>query len=112
MPTKYELVSYLSSLISILDSQDDAGAMLRSSTISDEYKRGYDELKGILAKEREDEARERKSIGSGSDEARADFKHSLPIGGQPLRELSNPGYQTRPVVREQGRDGPNTGSGK
>lgn len=94
MPTKYELVSYLASLISILDSQDDAGAMLRSTTISDEYKRGYDELKGILAKEREDEARERKSIGSRSDEKGTDLKHGESRGGQPLRELSNPGYQT------------------
>lgn len=44
---KYELVSYLSGLIAILDSKDDAG-IARGRTLPLEYERAYKQLRDIL----------------------------------------------------------------
>lgn len=65
--SKYELASYLSSLISIMESQDTAGGVMRSNTLGREYTRAYDELKEIIRKEEEDEARHSKTSGGRED---------------------------------------------
>lgn len=57
MSTKHELASYLASLNSLLDAQDDAGTALRSQTLAGEYERTWKELKELIAKEQEDATR-------------------------------------------------------
>lgn len=54
--TKQELASYLASLISIVDSMDDAGAQLRPAWLVEEYDRTWKEFK----QEIKDEARKSK----------------------------------------------------
>lgn len=56
--TKSELAGYLSSIITIMDSKEDAG-IPRGNTLAREYTRVYTELVDIIRKE-EDEARNRK----------------------------------------------------
>lgn len=50
---KHELASYLASLITIMDSMDDAGARLRPAWLAKEYERAYEELKQEVEKSRE-----------------------------------------------------------
>lgn len=55
--TKQEMASYLSSLISIMDSFDDAGGRLRPTWLAEEYHRVWDQWKELVQKEKDDETR-------------------------------------------------------
>lgn len=57
MERKAQLAAYLASLATILDQMDKSGSVNRSASLGEEYHRVYDELKGIIDKENEDEAR-------------------------------------------------------
>lgn len=57
--TKYELASYLTNLISIMESKEDGG-IGRGRTLGWEYNRAYAEMMEIVRKEQEDESRNRK----------------------------------------------------
>lgn len=84
-PTKYELVSYLASLIAILDSKDDAGGLLRGTIIPWEYERAYAQLRNLLQKEKDDEARQRTDRTQRS-ESGTDQPQGQRGGGEPTRE--------------------------
>lgn len=60
MATKYELANYLSNLLSILSSKDEA-AISRGTTLPWEYERAYVELRDILQKEKDEADEARKS---------------------------------------------------
>lgn len=57
MANKYELVSYLNGISSIMDAVDDGGAQNRPKWLTDEYLRAWQELKDIVKKEQGDETR-------------------------------------------------------
>lgn len=69
---KYQLVSHLAAIISIMASQDAAGAMNRSQTLAREYERSYSQLKELLKKEDDNEARKSNEQQSGRSETRTD----------------------------------------
>lgn len=53
---KAQLASYLCNLQSIVEGQEDA-AVHRSTTLTDEYKRVFNQLKETIQKEQENETR-------------------------------------------------------
>jgi hypothetical protein len=73
---KIETADYLANIICILNSMEDAG-IAKSQTLGREYNRVYTELKKIVQKEEEDEARKSNSAGIGS-EGRAELEGSQP----------------------------------
>lgn len=76
MSTKYELASYLSSLISIMESKEDAGRP-RGTTIGAEYDWAYAELMQKIGED--NEARQRNEKLQGKD--RTNLKEGGPRGG-------------------------------
>lgn len=68
MTEKIELAGYLTNLLSIMESKEDAG-IHRGPTLVKEYSKGYDRLRQILQKEHdEDEARNRKDVLGNGDQ--------------------------------------------
>lgn len=60
MATKYEIADYLVNLHTLIDAQRQNGNSTPSTTLADEYEKNWGELKDIITKENEDEARKRK----------------------------------------------------
>lgn len=70
MSTKYDLVSYLAGILSIIESKEDAGQD-RGGWLAEEYTRAYGELNKLVKEEKENEARNRQQP-NGGHEAGAD----------------------------------------
>lgn len=58
MSEKYELASYLSSLLAIMESREDAG-IHRGQTLGEEYTRGYTRLIESIKEDESNETRKR-----------------------------------------------------
>lgn len=70
--TKQELASYMVSLISIMESKEDAGRH-RGQTLGKEYNLCYDQFMEIIKKEHDDETRKREqSVRRPEEGANAD----------------------------------------
>lgn len=52
--TKFEMVSYMASLLTIMQDRDSAGAVSRGPTLGREYEKIYQEYRDLLDKENED----------------------------------------------------------
>lgn len=80
--TKQECVSYLASILTIIDSKEDA-AQPRGGILAWEYNRVYNELQGILRKEQEDETRQSEQQRESRRASAANPPRDQPRSGEP-----------------------------
>lgn len=59
VPSKFELASYLVNLHNLLEAQEAAGSVQKSTTLAEEYEKNWSLLKSTITKENSDEARNR-----------------------------------------------------
>lgn len=95
--TKQELASYMTSLLTLMESKEDAG-IPRGKTLGEEYGRTYAAFMDIVRKE-QDEARKRED--GQRTEARTDLPRGERGGGSGVGD----GRGSGPVVRRSGGSG-------
>lgn len=103
-PSKFELVSYLSDLLSIMESRDQAGGINRGPALGREYERVYAQYRAILDKEEKDlETRKRQDNPRSEDRAAADGDQPRSSGAVGERSRQPLGFGTdAPGPRVQG----------
>jgi hypothetical protein len=79
---KQDLVAYCYNLLGVIDSKEKTGGLDRGGALAREYLRAYDELVHIIRKEEDDEARQSKRPGLGSED-RTSVQGSEPRGSLP-----------------------------
>lgn len=82
--TKQELASYLSSLISIMESKEDAG-IERGQTLGREYTRAYGQMMDIIRKEEKDAAEQTERERQSRQKDRTGISGSEPRGSESPR---------------------------
>lgn len=83
MPSKFELASYLVNLHNLLEAQEAAGSVQKSSTLAEEYEKNWSLLKSTITKENSDEARNRNH--RDFDEGRTNPPRDQSRRGSPTR---------------------------
>lgn len=82
---KAEIASYLVSLHTLLEAQSKGVVSVPSTTLGDEYNKYWDQLKSIITKENEDEARNNRNDGN-VNESRAHSPRNQSGRGQRVGE--------------------------